>query len=98
MTQKHDRLKRFRKYLDILIARCQISGYRLAQMADLSPGTISRIRKGDRSPSRDTVFKLAQVIFEYTTIVSERDAQRLIDYSGYPPPRRSLFGPPVVPT
>ena len=95
MSQKHDRCKKFRKYLRKLMERCQISGYRLGQMADLSPSTISRILKGDRVPSRDAVFKLAQALFGYTTLVSERDAQRLVDYAGYPPPRRPLFGPPV---
>jgi len=97
MNRKIDRFKKFRKYLGKLMARCQITAYRLAQMADLSPGTISKILKGDRVPSRDTVFKLARVFFEYTTLISERDAQRLVDYSGYPPPRRPLFGEPVKP-
>ncbi len=88
MNQKNDRFKNFRNYLRKLMARCQITAYRLAQMAKLSPSTITRILKGNRVPSRDTVFKLAQVIFEYTILISERDAQRLVDHSGYPPPRR----------
>ena len=97
MNEKYGRFKKFRKYLRKLMASCQITAYRLAQMADLSPSTITRILKGDRVPSRGTVFKLAQVIFEYTALISERDAQRLVDHSGYPLPRRPLFGEPVKP-
>ena len=97
MNQRNDRFKNFRNYLRKLMARCQITAYRLALMADLSPGTITRILKGDRVPSRDKVFKLAQTLYGYTTLISERDAQRIVDHSGYPPPRRPLFGEPVKP-
>ena len=94
MVNKQDRFKNFRNYLRKLMARCQITGYGLAQIAGIHPSTIYRMLNGDRVPSRDTVFRLAQALYEYSTIVSEPDAQRLIDYAGYPPPRRRLFGQP----
>ena len=92
MNNKQDRFKNFRKYLRKLMARCQVTAYGLAQMADINPSTIYRLLKGERMPSRHTVIRLAQALYEYSTIVTERDAQRHVDYDGYPPPRRRLFG------
>ena len=94
MVNKQDRFKNFRNYLRKLMARCQVTAYGLAQLAGIDPSTIYRVLKGERIPSRDTVFRLAQALFEYSAIVNERDAQRLVDLSGYPPPRRRLFGQP----
>ena len=94
MNHKKDRFKNFRNYLRKLMTRCQVTTYRLSQIAGVDSSTIYRVIKGERIPNRHTVFRLAQALYEYSTIVTERDAQRLIDHSGYPPPRRRLFDQP----
>ena len=46
---------------------------------------------GERNPRRGTVLNLAQALYKYSTVITQRDAERLIQSSGFPPPRRQLF-------
>ena len=85
MLFQRDRSKKFRKRLKKLMDRCKLTAYGLGKLSHVD---IYRILKGEGRPSRQSVLAIAAALFEYSTVITERDVQVLINSSGYPPPRR----------
>lgn len=68
------------RLLDALMARRDISQSQLARRADVSQGIVSRLRSGERTPSRDLVETLADALD-----ASPIDRARLLVTAGYVP-------------
>ena len=76
--------RRLKKLMD----KCQLTPYGLGQLAGVDASHIYRIVNGERRPSRSTMLAMAQALHEYSSLITERDINNLIKYSGFPPPRR----------
>ncbi len=87
MKVPKDRFSRYRKELQKLLKRCQLSAYALGRITGLDPTFIKKLVVGDRNPSRKTVLLIAKEIREYTSLFSDSDIDRLIKASGFPPPK-----------
>ena len=88
MGEERDQFKSFRRQLGHLMDRCRLTAYGLGKETSIDPTFIYRLLSGERNPSRSTVLNLAQALYEYSTVITQRDAERLIQSSGFPPPRR----------
>ena len=80
--------KKFCKYLKKLMDKCQLTPYGLGQIAGVDPSHVYRIVHGEGRPSRSTMLAMAQALHEYSSVITEKDMDHLIKYSGFPPPRR----------
>ena len=79
----------FQRHLRDMMDRCQISAYALGNMSRADPSYVLRLLSGERqNPSRDVVISMAQALQEYSTMISDEDVDRLIEYSGHVPLRR----------
>ena len=87
MKARNDRFRNFRKQLLRLMERCQLSAYGLARITEYDGTFIKRLVVGERNPSRRTVLRIAKELYDYTTLISNADVDRLIKASGFPPPR-----------
>jgi len=79
----------FQKTLNKLMNKCKIPTYALAQVADVDPSYLQRLRNGERRrPGRDVVIRLATAMAEYSEVISDKDVRRLIESAGHTVPKR----------
>ena len=86
MFSRKDKLGEFRHHLKKLMEKCRLSGYGLAQISGSDGSYILRVLKAERNPSRQWVFKITVALRDYSPVISDRDVQLLIKFSGFPPP------------
>ncbi len=85
------RSSKFRRHLNKLRKRCRLTDYGLAFIADVDPTYLRKLLTGERKkPSRRLVWRIADAILEYTSAISEKDVDKLIEYAGHAPINRRL--------
>ena len=90
VTRLQEPKTKFQKHLKKLISKCGITPYRLSSMSGIDPTYVRRLMTGERrNPSRQVVADLAEALKEYSTIISDRDTNRLVKRAGYPPLRQT---------
>ena len=87
MFSGKDKPRKFRNHLKKLMEKCQLTAYGLGEISRCDPTFIRRILLGQRNASRRTVLMLAVAIRDYSTVVSDRDIELFIKFSGIAPPR-----------
>ena len=87
MFSEKDKHRRFRDHLKKLMKKCQLTAYGLGGISNCDSTFIRRIVLGQRIPRRRTVLKIAVAFRDYSTVISDRDIELLIKFSGIAPPR-----------
>ena len=79
----------FQHELNRLIRKSGVTLYALAALRNRDPSFIYKLMNGERrKPTRDSVTRIATSLMEFSSKISEKDANRLLHSAGYPPLKR----------
>ena len=82
----------FAKALHRLRTRARLTRYRLAMEANVDPGHVGRLERGERHrPGRDLVLRLAQALLDNSGDITLQDVDELLKAAGLGPlPRNRI--------
>lgn len=91
LLEEQDEVTELQKFLGELMRRCQFNAYRLSEESGVSYRQVRRLLSGERrKTTRGTILSLGKAMANYTSLVTEKDVDRLIKLAGHPPlPRRT---------
>ena len=76
----------FDKALHRLRTKAKLTRYRLAMEANVDPGHVGRLERGERRhPSRELVLRLGQALLDNSGDISLEDVDWLLKAAGYGP-------------
>jgi transcriptional regulator with XRE-family HTH domain len=80
----------FAKALRRLRTRAKLTRYRLAMEANVDPGHVGRLERGERRhPSRDLVLRLSQALLDCSGDICLEEIDQLLKAAGHAPLRRN---------